>query len=286
MTTMTDRRGQAPEIIRMHDGRYLLVGQPVPPDAARALGADPHPAQAILVDGELIDGLPRPVHADAGSAEARVHAFTALWQSALPRKNIARLAFDGEIHDLDAADLVTMLEHSRALRRQAARARTVRLEPAAVPPLIDLDEHTPERIRAYLDARGWRCRHDGSMKSDWKLPGLGVLGVSVVHSTTAPDYRHAVARLVRMAAQAHHVGELAVLDDIAATQAPPATPAEPPLGATFTIGARSWTRHGAIDAQDNWHPDDGGEPVTWNHLWTSTGPAAQSAAAAAKGCAR
>lgn len=99
-----------------------------------------------------------------------------------------------------------------ALLARLDRARSFRL--ASPSTAVDPAVHTPERVAAYLTARGWARRAKGPL---WDLGGLET--VHVHNTATAPDYVKRTGLLVSDLASIYKTGELQVLADIAAASA-------------------------------------------------------------------
>lgn len=102
-----------------------------------------------------------------------------------------------------------------ALLAQLGQARSFRLaEPRSA---VDPQVHTPQRIAAYLVARGWE---PWSQKDRYWIGGEAVHGeqalVFVPPKATASDYAKRVGFLVKDLADEYGQGELQVLADIAA----------------------------------------------------------------------
>jgi hypothetical protein len=89
------------------------------------------------------------------------------------------------------------------------QARSLRL---ASPYLaVDPTVHTPERVAAYLTARGWRQRE--AEPGFWDLGGLETVFVHRV--ATASDYARRTGLLASDLASIYKTGELQILADIA-----------------------------------------------------------------------
>jgi hypothetical protein len=103
------------------------------------------------------------------------------------------------------------------LATQAEFARTLRLgrPSAAADPAV----HTPERIAAYLTARGWSQRRD--IPWLWDRDGNPTKeSVHVHQEPSASDYAKRVGLLAQDLASVYETGELQVLADIEAAEVP------------------------------------------------------------------
>jgi hypothetical protein len=96
-----------------------------------------------------------------------------------------------------------------ALLAMLDQARSYRLASPSKP--VDPAVHTPERVAAYLTARGWRQR--AKERSLWDLDGRETVHVHAV--ATASDYVGRTGLLVSDLAAIYGTGELQVLADIA-----------------------------------------------------------------------
>lgn len=96
------------------------------------------------------------------------------------------------------------------------RLRSLRL--ARPSEAVDPDVHTPERIGAYLTARGWTVTTPGVLASFWghpEHPGRSER-LLVPASNRGSDYARRVGELVSDLAGLYGVGELQALADIEA----------------------------------------------------------------------
>jgi len=122
------------------------------------------------------------------------------------------------VYALDRTDMEAVL----ALLDQA---RSLRIVPRSLEPLIDPAVHSPGRLRAYLAARGWvlheqypeasHWRHDTKIRRGWDADHSLVL---VLDSTRFSDYAQRIAETAVDMADFEGVGELQVLADIAASE--------------------------------------------------------------------
>jgi hypothetical protein len=99
----------------------------------------------------------------------------------------------------DMEAVLALLDHARSLRLASPYM--------AVDPAV----HTPERVAAYLTARGWRQRE--AEPGFWDLGGLETVLVHRV--ATASDYAGRTGLLASDLASIYKTGELQILADIA-----------------------------------------------------------------------
>lgn len=101
------------------------------------------------------------------------------------------------------------------------QARTLRIVPRSLEPLIDPQVHSPARLRGYLAARGWvldsqypeasHWRHDTKIRRGWDADHSLAL---VLDSTRFTGYAQRMAETAVDMAGFEGVGELQVLKDI------------------------------------------------------------------------
>lgn len=113
------------------------------------------------------------------------------------------------------------IEHDAAVA-ELARLRTLRLrlpDEAIVP-----EVHTPERVDAYLRARGWRVATPGVTAYIWEHPDHPANGsdrhskrLFMPTSNCGTDYGRRISILVSDLAAIYDMGELQILADIAAS---------------------------------------------------------------------
>ncbi len=176
---------------------------------ACGIHAEEHAADNLRFLAHAREDVPKLL-AHVADLEAQLEEITDLDRSALKHQELK-----------DERARAVRMWHDEKKRADQAEARVAELDAelklarshriASPSKAVDPTVHTPERIAAYLIARGWRPR-PGS-RNLWDLRDEET--VHVHHAATASDYLGRTGLLVSDLASAYGQGELQVLADIA-----------------------------------------------------------------------